>query len=69
MGAVFGIEIAGGLVGKDDRRLQDEGTGQSDPLLFTAGELDGVMMDAIGESDTAQQSDAVARPFPPPFSS
>ena len=31
----FGIQVAGWLIGKENARLIDEGTGQGDTLLFT----------------------------------
>ena len=36
---ILGVEIAGGLVRQDDRRLVDQGARQRNPLLLTAGEL------------------------------
>ena len=33
------IEVAGGLIGEQNGRTTIEGSGQRDPLLFTAGEL------------------------------
>src|SRR5580698_241810 len=35
--AVFRVEISGGLVGKDDGRLQDEGPGECHALLLATG--------------------------------
>ena len=63
--AVDRVEVAGGLVGKDDGRLEDEGAGERDTLLFSAGELDGVVMQAVGESDAGEKL-AVARARPSP---
>ncbi len=34
-----GVEIAGGFVGEKEARVVDEGTGDGDALLLTAGEL------------------------------
>jgi hypothetical protein len=53
--AVLGVEIASGFVGKDDGRLQDEGSGQCNPLLFTTRKLDWVVMHAISKAYTAQE--------------
>ncbi len=55
VGAVGGVEVAGGLVGEDDGRTQDEGAGEGDALLLAAGELDGVVMHAIAEADAGEQ--------------
>ena len=35
------VEVAGRLVGEDQRRVGDERARDRDPLLLTAGELDG----------------------------
>ena len=53
--AVDGIEVAGGLVGHDDGRFHDEGAGQGDALLFAAGELNRIMIDAVSQSDLIEQ--------------
>ena len=34
---VFGVEVAGGLVGKDDGGASDESAGDGDTLLLAAG--------------------------------
>ena len=34
---VFGVEVAGGLVGKEDFRFVDERAGDADALLLAAG--------------------------------
>ena len=34
-----GVEIAGGLVGQDQRRIGHNGTSHGDPLLLAAGHL------------------------------
>ena len=53
--AVGGVEVAGGLVGEDDGRAQDEGAGEGDALLFAAGELDRVVVHAVGEADAGEE--------------
>ena len=62
--AVDGVEVAGGFVGHDDGWFDDEGSGEGDALLFAAGELDWVVVDAIGETDLVEEfaggGDAVA---------
>ena len=49
------IEIAGGFVGEEDRRVQCEGAGEGDALLLAAGKLDGVVVEAAVESDAGEQ--------------
>ena len=41
-----GIEVAGGLIGKQQRGFADQGAGQHDALLFAAGELAGAVSGA-----------------------
>src|SRR5262245_12190361 len=48
------VESASGLVGQDEYGLIDEGAGDGDALLLTAGELSGVMMLAIRQPDRRQ---------------
>ncbi len=55
VGAVGGVEVAGGLVGEDDGRAEDEGAGEGDALLLAAGELDGVVVHAVGEADAGEE--------------
>ena len=45
------VEVAGGLVGEQDRRVGDQGAGDGHPLLLAAGELRGVVVLAAGEPD------------------
>jgi hypothetical protein len=55
------IEIAGRLVGDDDRRVGDERTRNRDALLLAAGELIRIVIHAIGEADERQRGfDALA---------
>ena len=48
------IEIAGRFVGEDEGRIVDQGAGDGDPLLFTAGEGIRPVSGAIGEADALQ---------------
>ena len=52
--ARFVVEVAGRFVGEKDFRAVDEGAGQSDALLFAAGELVRVVVDAVGQSDAGE---------------
>ena len=45
------VEVAGGLVGEDDRRAAGQGAGHGDALLLAAGELAGPVVEAVGEAD------------------
>ena len=49
------IEISGGLVREDDRRIVGQRTADGNALLFAAGELRRIVMRAIGEPDFPQQ--------------
>ncbi len=53
--AVGGVEIAGGLVSHENRRARHEGSGEGDALLLAAGELDGVVIAAFGETHFVEQ--------------
>jgi hypothetical protein len=46
-----GVEVAGGLVGEDDVRVVDQRSGDRHPLLLTAGELIGPVVQPVGEPD------------------
>ena len=43
------VEVAGGLVGEQERRLRDQRAGNGHALLLAAGELVGMMVRAVGE--------------------
>src|SRR6478735_6726686 len=45
------VEVAGRLVGEDDPRPAGERSGDRNALLLTAGELVGLVLEAIGEAD------------------
>ncbi len=49
--AGFAIEIAGGFIGKDDDGAVGKCTGDGDTLLLAAGELIGLMVKAVLQSD------------------
>ena len=48
-----GIEVAGGLVGQQDRRVVDQGASDRHALALTAGELVGLVVHALFEIDLA----------------
>src|SRR5881628_2753409 len=53
--AVFGVEISGRLVRKQDGRLAAQRAGDGDALLLAAGELRRVMFHAMGHADAFQR--------------
>ena len=48
------IEIAGGLVSKDQLRARCNSTGNSHTLLLTAGQLRGIMFNSMAKADRCQ---------------
>ena len=53
--AGLGVEVAGGLVGEDDRGAIDERAGDGDALALSAGELVGLVAHAAVEVDGVQR--------------
>ena len=53
--ARFLIEVSRRLIRKQNARPMHKGAGHRDALLLAAGELCGIMLEAIGQTDTAQQ--------------
>ena len=58
LGAGLGVEVAGGFVGEDDGRRVGEGAGHGDALALSAGELEGLVVDAVAEADLFEDGDA-----------
>ena len=54
VGTVGGVEVAGGFVGEDDGRTQDEGAGKRYALLLAARELHGVVVHAVAETNAGE---------------
>ena len=54
------VEVAGRLVGEEDRGVVDERAGDGDALLLAAGELVGIMVGAVRQADDFE---AVQRPL------
>src|SRR5687767_4584178 len=51
----LGIELAGGLVTQQDGGVADQGAGDRHPLLLAPGQLVGAVVQALTESDLAQE--------------
>src|SRR5438874_2340588 len=49
------VEVAGGLVGEDQRRLVGERAGHGDALLFAAGKLRRPMVEPLRQAEFAEQ--------------
>ena len=67
--ARFRIEIAGRLIGKKNLRPIDESAGERDALLFAAGKLRRVMIDAFASPTRRSKSSPSARAVRSPRSS
>ena len=52
-----GIQVSGGLVGEDHRRLRHQCPGDGHALLLATGELTRSVVDAVTEPDSAQRLD------------
>ena len=59
------VEVAGRLVGQDQRRLGDQRPRHRDPLLLTAGQLAGPVLDPVAEADPVQRGDRPVAPLVP----
>ena len=53
-----GVQVAGRLVGEDQRRVGDQRAGDRDALLLAAGQLGGQVVDAVAQPDLAQRAPA-----------
>ena len=65
LGAGAGVEVAGRLVGEQQRRVADERAGDGDPLLLTAGHLRGSMTEAMAQPDRLKRRDRALLAFGP----
>ena len=55
VGALLGLEVAGGLVGEQDGGAADQGAGQRGALALGGGQLAGALVAAVGEADALEQ--------------
>ena len=51
----LGVQVAGRLVGQDQRRLVDEGPGDRHPLLLAARQLGRAVVGAVTETDEVER--------------
>ena len=51
------VEVRGGLVGQDQRRIEAERTRDGDTLLLSARHVAGVVMETLAEADLLEQLD------------
>jgi len=54
LGARVGVEVAGRLVGEDQRGLGHQSPGDPDPLLLAARELGGLMVQSIAQAEALE---------------
>ena len=57
-----GVEIAGRLVGQEDRWIRDQRARDGDALLLPARQLIGVVVGAVAQADRVEH---IHRPLPP----
>src|SRR3954471_9596620 len=57
------VQVAGGLVGEDQRRLGDERTSNGDPLLLATRKLTGTVFEPVVEADAGQRPDSALTPL------
>ena len=50
----LGIQVAGGFIGENDRRIVDQGVGDGHPLLLAAGELAGRIVEPVRQPDRGE---------------
>ena len=51
----FAVEVAGRFVTEKEGRIGDDGPGDGHPLLLSAGQLAGIVLHAVGQSDDRQR--------------
>ena len=60
------VEVAGGLVGEDQRGLGDQRPGDGDALLLAAGQLAGPVVGPVGEADLVERGERPLAALGPP---
>ena len=61
--ARLAVEVAGGLVGQQQRRPLDQGPGDGHPLALAAGHLVGAVAHAVGQPDPGERFGRAAAPL------
>ena len=61
LGAGVAVEVAGRLVGQDERRARDQRPGDRDALLLAAGELGRLVVEPVAEPDPLERGARRAR--------
>ena len=54
LGSHVGVQVTGRLVGKNNLRITDDGTGYGDTLALSAGELPRMMLHAVAQPDACE---------------
>ena len=57
------VEVAGGLVGKEERRPRDERARDRDALALAAGQLVGAVVEPLAETDPLERAPGERRAF------
>ena len=65
LGARVAVEVAGGLVGEDDRRFADHGPGDGDPLALAARQGRGPVPEPVPETDLLEGGGRPTAPLEP----
>ena len=65
LGAGVAVEVAGRLVGEDQRRLRDERARDRDPLLLAARQLGRLVVEAIAQPEPLEGGRRPRRPLAP----
>ena len=59
----LGVEVAGRLVGEQQRGRGDQRPGHGDPLLLAAGELVRLVVDPVGEAHQLERGERPPAPL------
>ncbi len=62
-GGAGGVEVSGGFVGEDEVGIGDDGAGDGDALLLSAGELAGEVVEPVAEADEVECGGGVFSPL------
>src|SRR4051794_30189647 len=65
VGAGLGVQVAGRLVGQDQRGRGDQGTGDRDPLLLAAGQLRRLVVQPVAQPNQVERGQRPPAPLLP----